>query len=138
VQSVCVFCDSFKGSDLSSLDPKTRKLTPLLNPRRHRWETHFRWKGAYLVGRTPIGRVTPALLHINDELRVELRESLIAEGVFQDAGKLANDVGQWLCHVGTSGPSRKFERATRNHAQFRPVEVPAAPLGLELQSDWLH
>jgi len=29
----------------------------------------------------PIGRVTIAL-HINDEYRVELREELIAEGVF--------------------------------------------------------
>jgi len=41
-----------------------------------------RWKGAYLIGRTPIGRVTVALLHIDHELRVEPRESLIAEGLF--------------------------------------------------------
>jgi len=60
----------------------TRKLTPLFNPRRHKWSAHFRWNGGYLVGRTAIGRVTVALLHINDELRVELRESLIAEGLF--------------------------------------------------------
>jgi hypothetical protein len=37
---------------------------------------------AYLIGRTPIGRVTVALLNVNDELRVELRESLIAEGLW--------------------------------------------------------
>jgi 5-methylcytosine-specific restriction endonuclease McrA len=78
----CFRCNSFKGSDISSIDVVTRKLTPLFNPRRHKWTTHFRWKGAYLIGRTPIGRVTLALLHINDELRVELRESLIAEGLF--------------------------------------------------------
>ena len=78
----CFRCNSFKGSDISSIDVVTRKLTPLFNPRRHKWTTHFRWKGAYLIGRTPIGRVTVALLHINDELRVELRESLIAEGLF--------------------------------------------------------
>jgi hypothetical protein len=72
----------FKGSDLSSRDPVTRKLTPLFHPRRHKWAKHFRWEEAYLVGLTPIGRVTVALLHINDEYRVELRETLISEGVF--------------------------------------------------------
>jgi len=76
----CFRCNSFKGSDISSIDVATRKLTPLFNPRRHKWARHFRWEGAYLVGRTPIGRVTVALLHINDELRVELREELIADG----------------------------------------------------------
>lgn len=78
----CFYCNSFKGSDVSSLEPQTRKLTPLFNPRRHKWAKHFRWEGAYLVGRTPIGRVTIALLHINDDYRVELREGLIEEGVF--------------------------------------------------------
>jgi hypothetical protein len=78
----CYYCNSFKGSDLSSIDPKTRKLTPLFNPRRHKWATHFRWQGAYLIGRTPVGRVTVALLHINDEYRVALREGLIEEGEF--------------------------------------------------------
>jgi hypothetical protein len=78
----CFYCNSFKGSDLASLDRKTRRLTALFNPRRHKWATHFRWHGGYLVGRTPIGRVTITLLHINDDLRVELREELIEEGVF--------------------------------------------------------
>lgn len=78
----CYYCNSFKGSDLAGLDPKTRKLTPLFNPRRHKWARHFCWQGAYLIGRTPVGRVTVALLHINDKYRVELREGLIEEGVF--------------------------------------------------------
>ena len=81
----CYYCNSFKGSDLTSLDPKTHKITPLFNPRRHKWAKHFRWQGAYLMGRTPIGRVTVALLHINDEYRVELREWLIEEGIFPPA-----------------------------------------------------
>jgi hypothetical protein len=78
----CFYCNSFKGSDISSLDRPSRKLTPLFNPRRHKWATHFRWQGPYLIGRTPIGRVTVALLHINDDVRVELREELMAEGLF--------------------------------------------------------
>ena len=81
----CFYCNSFKGSDLSSLDPQRRKLTPLFNPRRHKWAKHFLWEGAYLIGRTPVGRVTVALLHINDDYRVELREGLIEEGIFPPA-----------------------------------------------------
>lgn len=78
----CYYCNSFKGSDLAGIDPKTRKLTPLFNPRRHAWPRHFRWRAAYLTGRTSIGRVTVTLLHINDDYRVELREGLIEEGIF--------------------------------------------------------
>jgi hypothetical protein len=78
----CFYCNSFKGSDIGSVDPKSRKLVPLFNPRRQRWATHFRWQGARLVGRTPIGRVTVTLLRINDDYRVELREGLIEESLF--------------------------------------------------------
>jgi hypothetical protein len=78
----CYYYNSFKGSDIASLDRKTRKLTPLFNPRRHNWPAHFRWQGPYLIGRTPIGRVTIALLQINEGVRVELREELIGEGLF--------------------------------------------------------
>jgi hypothetical protein len=78
----CFRCNSFKGSDLGGLDPKTRKLTPLYHPRRHSWTRHFRWDGPYLIGRTPIGRVTITVLKINDPFRVEVRRELIEEGVF--------------------------------------------------------
>jgi 5-methylcytosine-specific restriction endonuclease McrA len=78
----CFYCNSFKGSDIAGFDPRTNKLTPLFNPRRHKWTRHFRWRGAYLIGRTPVGRVTVDLLHINDPFRVELREALIEEDVF--------------------------------------------------------
>ena len=33
----CYYCNSFKGSDLTSFDKQTRKITPLFNPRRHKW-----------------------------------------------------------------------------------------------------
>ena len=51
----CFRCNSFKGSDISGRDPKTRKLTGLFNPRRHKWTRHFRWDGPILVGSTPAG-----------------------------------------------------------------------------------
>jgi hypothetical protein len=64
-------------------DEETRRLVPLFNPRRHKWDRHFRWRGVILVGRTPIGRGTVALLKIYDPLRLELRENLLVEGLFQ-------------------------------------------------------
>ena len=78
----CFYCNSFKGSDIASLDAMTRRLTPLFNPRRHKWSRHFRWEGPYQVGRTAIGRVTIVLLRINDPFRVEFRGELMAENLF--------------------------------------------------------
>jgi hypothetical protein len=43
----------------------SRKLTKLFNPRRHKWERHFRWDGPYLVGRTAIGRTMVVVLAMN-------------------------------------------------------------------------
>ncbi len=78
----CFSCNSFKGSNVAGIDPRTRKLTPLFNARRHSWTRHFRWEGPILVRRTPVGRVTVAVLNINDPFRVELREELMEEGLF--------------------------------------------------------
>ncbi len=78
----CIHCNSHKGSNIAGRDWVTRKLTPLFNPRRHRWARHFRWDGPYLRGRTPIGRVTVAVLNMNGPFLVQLREQLIAEGLF--------------------------------------------------------
>lgn len=78
----CPHFNVFKGSDISGLDPRTGKLTPLFHPRRQKWSRHFRWEGPYLRGRKASGRVTVSLLKINDAFRVELRGELIEEGVF--------------------------------------------------------
>jgi hypothetical protein len=78
----CFSCNSFKGPNLSGIDPKTKKIVPLFNPRRHKWHRHFRWDGPQLVGRTPTGRVTIATLRINLDHRVAYRQELIDEGVF--------------------------------------------------------
>ena len=78
----CFYCNNFKGSDLSEIDPRTRRLTRLFHPRRHKWERHFRWNGPVLVGRTAVGRTTIAVLSINLPLRVAQRQALIREGVF--------------------------------------------------------
>jgi len=78
----CLRCNKSKGPNLAGLDPHSRKLTPLFHPRRHKWAYHFRLDGPYIVGRTPIGRVTVYVLNMNHPLRVELRRQLIEEGKF--------------------------------------------------------
>ena len=46
----CPYCNSFKGSDIAGLRPRTGKLTRLDHPRKHQWTWHFRYDGPLLVG----------------------------------------------------------------------------------------
>jgi hypothetical protein len=78
----CFACNNHKGPNISGLDTQTKKIVPLFNPRRHKWHRHFRWDGPVLVGLTPAGRATVAVLEINLDYRVAFRQGLIAEGVF--------------------------------------------------------
>jgi hypothetical protein len=78
----CFACNNHKGPNIAGLDPLTKKLTPLFNPRRHKWARHFRWDGPLLVGCSPVGRTTVAVLEINLPHRVQFRSELIEEGVF--------------------------------------------------------
>ena len=78
----CIYCNGYKGPNISGLDPVTGKLTPLFNPRRHKWTHHFRYDGAMLVGRTAIGRTTIEVLRINLPNLVTLREVLMEDGSF--------------------------------------------------------
>ncbi|MCL4805989.1 MAG: HNH endonuclease [Anaerolineae bacterium] len=76
----CMHCNRAKGSNLTSLDPSTRRIASLFNPRRQRWNTHFTLEGAVIVGRTPTGRATVKLLRVNDPKRLEERLQLQAIG----------------------------------------------------------
>jgi 5-methylcytosine-specific restriction endonuclease McrA len=78
----CFYCNTFKGPNLSGIDSVTGKIVRLFHPRRHKWSAHFRWNGALLIGKTPIGRATIAVFSINDPARLAAREALIIEGVF--------------------------------------------------------
>jgi len=82
----CSYCNAHKGTNVASIDPVTRRLVSLFNPRRDRWEKHFRWAGARLVGTTSVGRVTVLTLAINHPINLALRRSLINEGVFPPIG----------------------------------------------------
>lgn len=81
----CFACNHHRISNLAGIDPKTGKRTWLFNPRRQKWQRHFRWQGATLIGRTPVGRATIVVLAINLPHQVALRAALIREGVFPPA-----------------------------------------------------
>ena len=76
----CFDCNRFKGSDLSSIDPLTDDVVALYHPRRQVWTDHFRFEGAIIDPLTPAGRVTVRLFHINDQVRVTIRQMLIELG----------------------------------------------------------
>lgn len=78
----CLHCNSYKGPNIAGRDAITKKLTPLFNPRRHRWARHFRWRGSSIFGRTPIGRVTVAVVNMNGLFLVRLREELMRDDLF--------------------------------------------------------
>jgi hypothetical protein len=76
----CGYCNRHKGPNIAGLDPQTGQMAPLFHPRRDRWADHFRWDETVLMGKTPIGRATAAVLGMNDWQRVELRENLQSLG----------------------------------------------------------
>jgi hypothetical protein len=78
----CLPRNSHKGPNIAGIDPKSKKLTKLFNPRRHKGARHFRWDRAYLIGRTAVGRVTVVVLALNDPEAVEVRAALLEEGTF--------------------------------------------------------
>jgi hypothetical protein len=80
----CVLCNLRKGSNIASLDPDSKLLTPLFNPRTDSWVNHFQIDGISIVGTSPEGRVTIELLGLNTfERRLE-REAILALGIFDD------------------------------------------------------
>jgi hypothetical protein len=78
----CHECNLAKSSNLSGRDLVTGRVVVLFNPRRQHWSRHFKWKGAWRVGKTPCGRATIDVLNINAPHRVDLRKLLILGGVF--------------------------------------------------------
>ena len=76
----CIHCNRKKGSNIASLDPQTKQLVPLYNPRIHDWQEHFHLQNAYIQPQTPIGRATVSLLGLNDTERTEGRTELVETG----------------------------------------------------------
>ncbi|MFL5240696.1 MAG: HNH endonuclease [Gemmataceae bacterium] len=82
----CLRCNKKKGPNIAGVDPDTDEIARLYHPRRDTWADHFQWRGAELVGLTPIGRATINVLGINHPSAVAVRTELMAEGLFPSAG----------------------------------------------------
>ena len=77
----CIHCNRFKGPNIAGRDPETGEIVRLFHPRLDKWAEHFTWEGPELKAVTAVGRVTIAVLLINDPEAVVLREALQNEGV---------------------------------------------------------
>lgn len=75
----CNHCNLHKGPNLASLDPDSRKLVPLFNPRTQYWDDHFVLRNFHIVGRSASGKATVRILNMNAAAQIELRQSLKAE-----------------------------------------------------------
>jgi len=70
----CHLCNRKKGPNLSGIDPDTRELTRLFNPRTDVWTEHFRLdESGFIVGLTPVGRTTAYVLGMNSSVRIQIR-----------------------------------------------------------------
>ncbi|MEG4322202.1 MULTISPECIES: HNH endonuclease signature motif containing protein [unclassified Microcoleus] len=63
----CSLCNKNKGSDIASIDPETREVVRLYNPRKDRWADHFQLQteSGTIEPLTAIGRVSVYLLQVN-------------------------------------------------------------------------
>jgi 5-methylcytosine-specific restriction endonuclease McrA len=65
----CVSCSLRKGGRLLVRDPETRQQIRLFNPRLDSWQTHFRWDGVLVVGKSQQpGSATTVALSMNRRL----------------------------------------------------------------------
>lgn len=75
----CFNCNIYKGTNLSGIDPITGSIVVLYHPRREVWEQHFAVQDTLIVGLTPTGRATAAVLRMNDADQQELRAELAGQ-----------------------------------------------------------
>lgn len=63
----CTLCNKHKGDRIIALDPVTRQMVRLFDPRHAVWREHFAWSpnGERIIGLTPTGRATMIALNLN-------------------------------------------------------------------------
>jgi hypothetical protein len=76
----CQGCNGHKFTAVDALDPVTKLIAPLFNPRQERWNEHFEWSADFLfiIGTSPTGRATVERLQFNRPNLVNLRRALLA------------------------------------------------------------
>jgi HNH endonuclease len=76
----CFHCNRRKSNKTESIDPETGESIEIFNPRKHLWGTHFSWSadGLRVIPLTSIGRATTALLELNRERILLIRQADVA------------------------------------------------------------
>jgi hypothetical protein len=74
----CQTCNNYKYTKTEAVDPVTLKVVSLFNPRQMTWSEHFIWNenAEKMLGITPTGRATVALLQTNRDGVVNMRRVL--------------------------------------------------------------
>lgn len=78
----CIHCNRQKGPNIASIDSETGLLTFLFNPRQQNWHEHFLLDRSAIVAATAVARVTVRLLALNSLERIEIRQTLIEDGLY--------------------------------------------------------
>ena len=78
----CQGCNQHKSIRTSAPDPVTGAAMSLFHPRTQRWDEHFTWNEDFtlILGVTPVGRATIAVLQLNRPGLINLRRVLYAIG----------------------------------------------------------
>ena len=78
----CYRCNEFKGAKTDAIEPETKQLVPLFNPRTQSWTDHFVCGngGTQMIGLTPTSKVTVIALRLNNDNLVEARAIWIEFG----------------------------------------------------------
>ena len=78
----CQGCNGSKYAKTEALDPITKMLVPLFDPRTQNWTDHFSWGkiSTIVLGTTPTGRATVLALKLNRKKLIILREVLVFFG----------------------------------------------------------
>jgi HNH endonuclease len=77
----CQTCNNYK-TKTEAPDPITDQIVSLFHPRQMIWQQHFTWSEdlIQMIGITPVGRATIALLQTNRDGVVNMRRVLIMMG----------------------------------------------------------
>lgn len=78
----CFHCNRKKSDKTTAIDPQSGAELPLFNPRQDSWNNHFIWSadGLFIIGLTPIGRITVTSLALNRERVINIRAADKAVG----------------------------------------------------------
>jgi 5-methylcytosine-specific restriction endonuclease McrA len=64
----CRRCNERRYNFVAGIDPETKEIVPIFNPRQQNWKEHFVWtdNGMMIEGITAVGRATCVRLDLND------------------------------------------------------------------------